>query len=286
MIEPVLRTYIASDGYRIHFRQWNAATPKGIIIALHGIQSHSGWYEFSSRRLADAGYTVCFADRRGSGLNGADRGHAAHGLRLINDVRALTHLIQDEHRPAGHAELPVTLLGLSWGAKIAAATMAMFPDEYQRLVLLYPGLEPRIRPNWWQRFRLNLARRFEVTKRHIPIPLSDPALFTSDREWQQFIANDPLAVQTVTSSLLNSGLDLDEIIQTHPDRISCPILLMLAGQDAIIDNRKVLTRVTSFGSSSLLIRNYPTARHTLEFESIREQFVNHLVEWLEQGSGK
>lgn len=281
MTEPVLRTYIASDGYRIHFRQWNAATPKGIIIALHGIQSHSGWYEFSSRRLADAGYTVCFADRRGSGLNGADRGHAAHGLRLINDVRALTHLIQDEHCAAGHSELPMTLLGLSWGAKIAAATMAIFPDEYQRLVLLYPGLEPRIRPNWWQRFRLNLARRFEVTKRHIPIPLSDPALFTADREWQKFIANDPLALHTVTSSLLNSGRDLDEIIQTHPNQITCPTLLMLAGQDAIIDNRKVLARVTSFATSSLLIRNYSTAQHTLEFESIRDQFVSDLVRWLD-----
>jgi alpha-beta hydrolase superfamily lysophospholipase len=213
-------------------------------------------------------------------LNGADRGHAAHGLRLINDTRSLTQLIQHENQLAGLPELPVTLLGLSWGAKIAAATTALFPDEIKRLVLLYPGLESRIRPNAWQRFRLNLARRFEVTKRHIPIPLSDPALFTSDPEWQRFIASDPLALHTVTSSLLNAGRDLDTLVNAHAARIACPILLMLAGQDAIIDNHKVMARVASFASSSVMTHRYPSTRHTLEFEPIREQFVSDLLNWL------
>lgn len=280
MIEPVLRQLIASDGYKLHYRQWTASNPKGIIIALHGIQSHSGWYGYSSSRLAEAGYTVCFADRRGSGLNGRDRGHAAHGERLINDVRSLTQLIRHEHQASGHPIIPVTLLGLSWGAKIAAATLAMFPDEFDHLVLLYPGLESRIRPNLWQRFRLRLARQFEIVRRDIPIPLGDPTLFTSSPEWQNFISEDPLALHTVTSSLLNAGRDLDGVLRGDPQKIAHPVLLMLAGNDDVIDNGKARSRVSTFGSPFVTIRTYPDARHTLEFESVREDFVNHLIEWL------
>ncbi|MFN9719858.1 MAG: alpha/beta fold hydrolase [Planctomycetota bacterium] len=281
MIEPVLRQCIASDGYPLHYRQWTAADPKGIVIALHGIQSHSGWYGYSSGRLAEAGYTVCFLDRRGSGLNGRERGHAAHGERLINDARSLAQQIRHDHEVRRFSPVPITLLGLSWGAKIAAATAALFPDEFDQLVLLYPGLESRIRPNPWQRFQLNLARHFEIVRRHIPIPLSDPAMFTSRAEWQAFISADPLALHAVTSSLLNAGRDLDIILQRESSRIVHPLLLMLAGRDEVIDNQKVLARIAAFGSRYVTIRTYPDARHTLEFEAVRETFVSHLIAWLD-----
>ena len=48
---------------------------KAHIVALHGIQSHSGWYTWSSRKLAEAGFAVHFTDRRGSGLNWQARGN-------------------------------------------------------------------------------------------------------------------------------------------------------------------------------------------------------------------
>ena len=136
MIEPSIRDLVASDGYRVHFRHWNPESfgipCRGIVIALHGIQSHSGWYDYSSRRMTEAGLAVYFADRRGSGLNGAQRGHAAHAMRLVNDVRALRLLAIAETAPLATPPLPVTLLGISWGGKIAAATAALFPEEFQR----------------------------------------------------------------------------------------------------------------------------------------------------------
>ena len=282
MSEPSIRSFTASDGYRIHFRHWKSATPRGIVIALHGIQSHSGWYAASSRAMADAGFDVYFADRRGSGLNGFQRGHAAHGMRLINDVRALAALARNERRTSADDGrlLPLTIMGISWGGKIAATAVATFPDEFNGLALLYPGLCPLIRPNAWQRFRLNLARRFEITKTDIPIPLRAPELFTDTVEWQQFIAHDPLALHTVTSSLLNAGRDLDEVIAACAADIRCPVLLMLAGRDRIIDNQKTRVMVTRFGTSHLTSVCYPDACHTLEFEPDRAAIFSDLTEWL------
>ena len=282
MSEPSIRSFTASDGYRIHFRHWKSETPRGIVIALHGIQSHSGWYEASSRAMADAGFDVYFADRRGSGLNGLQRGHAAHGMRLINDVRALATLARHEQRAAADdgASLPLTSMGISWGGKIAAAAAATFPGEFNGLALLYPGLHPRLCPNAWQRFRLNLARRFEITKTDIPIPLRAPELFTDTVEWQQFIAHDPLALHTVTSSLLNAGRDLDALLAERAGDIHCPVLLMLAGRDRIIDNPHTRVLVSQFGTTHLTCRCYPNACHTLEFEPARADIFGDLTEWL------
>lgn len=284
MIEPTIRKVTASDGCHLHFRHWNPETSgitcRGIVIALHGIQSHSGWYEYSSRRMAEAGLAVYFADRRGSGLNGHQRGHAAHALRLVNDVRTLRQLAIAETTPAASDPLPVTLLGISWGGKIAAATAALFPEEFQRLVLMYPGLVARLRLTWWQRLRLNIARDFEIVRKQIPIPLDNPALFTQVPEWQSFIANDALALHTVTSSFLNSGRELDRIFKEHAQRIQQPLLVMLAENDEIIDNLQVRRQVCEFGSHHCTLLTYSQAQHTLEFEPQRQTIFADLIEWL------
>jgi alpha-beta hydrolase superfamily lysophospholipase len=253
------------------------------VIALHGIQSHSGWYDYSSRRLADAGFAVYFPDRRGSGLNGFQRGHAAHAMRLVNDVRALRELAINETVVGtvnSNAQLPITILGISWGGKLAAVVAALFPREFDRLALLYPGLVARIGPTWSQLLRLNLARTFEVVKHHIPIPLDDPALFTQVPEWQQFISHDPLALHTVSSSFLNAGRDLDRELTTHCVKILQPTLLLLAENDSIIDNGAVRERVNRFGTHQLTTQVYPGARHTLEFEPNRDVVLADLLAWL------
>lgn len=278
MSDPTIRQFTTSDSYRLHFRHWKAAGPsRGLIIGLHGIQSHSGWYTWSSDRLAAAGYDVYFADRRGSGLNGRQRGHADHGMRLLNDVRQLIRFARREHATS---ELPLTLMAVSWGGKIAAALAATWPEEIDQLALLYPGLTPRLKPTRVQLRKLKLARRLDLRFKGVDIPLTDPQLFTGVAEHQQFIDEDPLALHRVTSGFLNSGRDLDDIIQTHCARITQPTLLMLAGHDQIIDNTATGQLVARFGAERQTVRRYPDAQHTLEFEPNRERFVSDVIDWL------
>ena len=286
-----IRSFTTSDGYELHFRYWQPVHCRGIVVALHGIQSHSGWYEYSSNAMCQAGFAVYFADRRGSGLNTVDRGHADHGLRLINDVRQLIDIARNEHNLSSHdtehepvtqPRSKLTLMGISWGGKIAAAIAALYPKEINALALLYPGLTPRISPNRWQLLRLNLARHFDIRHKSVPIPLGDPALFTSTQHWQEAIKSDPLALHCVTSGFLNSGRDLDSFVHQHSSAITHSTLLMLAGRDTIINNQSTRRLVAQFGVRRLLTILYPNARHTLEFEPDRSQFVADLVCWLNE----
>ena len=117
-----------------------------------------------------------------------------------------------------------------------------------------------------------------------PLPLDDPALFTNTSEWQQFIADDPLALHAVSSSLLNAGRDLDHIVSQQSPELRLPVLLMLAGNDQLIDNQATLSLVSKLRSSQLTIRHWAGATHTLEFEPNREQIFTELIDWLAAGS--
>ena len=148
------------------------------------------------------------------------------------------------------------------------------------LALLYPGLKAQVRPGWWSRVRLGLAERLDIRDKLVEIPLQDPALFTGDPDWQQFIRDDPLALREVTSGFLLANLELDRRIDHAVTEIACPLLLMLSGGDRIIDNPATRELFDEFVSPRKRLFEYPEADHTLEFEPGRDGFVDDLVEWL------
>jgi acylglycerol lipase len=272
----------ASDGYLLQYRHWRATSPvRGVVVALHGIQSHGGWYTYSSSRLAAAGYEVYFLDRRGSGFNRPQRGHAIHEERLLNDVRQfLGHLA--ELRPDLDG-LPRVLTGVSWGGKLAAAYAATFPADFQAIALLYPGLYSRLQPTWWQRWRLDWAAEVagwgHVT---LPIPLNDAALFTNTPRWQDFIHRDELALQRVTIDFLRANLRLTSLIEQRGPEIAVPVLMMLAGRDDVIDNARNRAWFERLATPRKRLIEYPDARHTLEFEPHPDQFIDDLIAWVSQ----
>lgn len=225
--------------------------------------------------IAKSGWDVYFADRRGSGLNGRDRGHADHGLRLLNDLKVIVRLARKEHPTA-----PIALLGLSWGGKLATAFAASCPDQIQRLILLYPATDSRIRPNFRQSLLLRLARRHDVRLKLVPLPFHEPGWFTDVREFQLRIENDPLALNCVTTGFLNATRDLDGIIRKKSQRITHPLLAMLAGNDRIVNNARIRQRISQWPVSDVSLIEYAGAEHTLEFCKEREAFFQDLTHWL------
>lgn len=278
---PHIRTYRAFDGYRLHYRHWEPATaaPIARIVALHGIQSHSGWYAGSSAQLCAAGCELFFLDRRGAGMNEPDRGHVAHPDLWLADVVQFLLELKLEERLNGR-RIPLLLMAVSWGGKLATIAAARRPDLVDRLALLYPGLCAKVHATWWQQLQLSLAERLGIRNRRVPIPLTDPALFTGQPAAQDFIRHDPLALREVSVSFLLANRQLDRWLPRCPGAINLPVLLMLAGQDRIIDNSRTRAYVDQFATTDRTIIEYPTACHTLEFEPDRDRIVDDLLEWL------
>jgi alpha-beta hydrolase superfamily lysophospholipase len=271
-----IEEHTASDGYRYRYRRYVPTQPaKARVICVHGIQSHGGWYEQSCESLCKAGYSVCFLDRRGSGLNQEGRGDAPSFRRLLDDI---AEFIQAETKPS--LGIPTFLLAISWGGKLAVALERRHPGLVDGLALICPGFFPKVRPSFGERLRIALTRLWSP-ERLFPVPLNDPGLFTANPRWQRFIQEDPLGLRQATARLLVESARLDAYLRWIPPCIRIPMLVLLAEKDRIIDNIRTRRFIERLASSDKRIIEYPGAHHTLEFEPNPEVYLGDLQRWLQ-----
>ncbi len=271
---PQIGFYRGQDSRRLAFRRWQNVNPVADVVYLHGIVSHSGWYESSCRHLAENNFQVHFLDRRGSGLNQSDRGDVSDWNAWIEDVRIyLDQLPKDR---------PRILLGISWGGILAAALARRHPDLINGLGLVCPGLYSRKAATRAQQLGIHLANRIGVGQRRVEVPLQDPALFTNSPESQRYIAEDPLTLRRITLRFAKHNLALLRYAVEAPESIETPMLLMLASLDPICDNDATRSFAARVGSSDQTIIEYHGASHTLEFESNPSQYFADLTAWCER----
>lgn len=275
MVEAIRGTLAAEDGYPLSFIHYPARGPSRATVAMiHGIQSHAGWYTQSSTRLAEAGFDVYFLDRRGSGANAQDRGHCRGPRQLKDDLLRFLRMVRST--AAGR---PVFLLAISWGGKLAVDAIQDHPDLVDGVIFIAPGWFAKIGPSLIE--QINVVYSLLFRPRHsLPIPLSDPALFTANAEKQAYLRADPLSLRFGSARLLMTSRLLDLAIRKAPERIGSPALLMLAEHDRIIDNAATRDYFARFGSTDRTVIEYPEAHHTLEFEPDPEPFFADLIAWL------
>ncbi len=265
----------ASDGYPFYFRHYPATAPvRARLVFVHGIRSHGGWYTRSCAALALAGFDVHFLDRRGSGLNTAHRGDTPGFRRLIDDVAEFVR-----HLRAEHATLPVFVCGISWGGKLAVGLPYRAPGLVDGLVLLCPGLVPKISPPLLQRARIAVARVFRPWK-FFPIPLNEPELFTASAEGRALIDTEPHGLREATARFLFNSFSLDIYLRRAAKRVTVPTLLALAERDRIIDNARTVAFAARFRGPVETV-TYPGAHHTLEFERADHPWLTDLVRWVD-----
>ncbi len=269
----------ASDGYRLAVRRWpvpEGQTTRGRILLIHGIQSHAGWYDGLGQRLAMSGFEAVFPDRRGSGRNTVARGDTTGTTRLVRDLR---QVLASTHDDRADQRVPLAVVGISWGGKLAVLLAADSRRPVSALALITPGLFAQISPPLGTRLRIGLARMVRPRKR-FPIPLNDPELFTEVLERRRFIAEDQLALREATARLLSTSVRLDVRVRLAAPSIRCPSLLQLAGRDRIIANDKTRAFFKAFPATDKTVLEYPEAQHTLEFEPDPTRYAQDLIAWL------
>jgi acylglycerol lipase len=269
-----------SDGYEAFARIWLPGQPAGGLLYLHGIQSHGGWFEASAERLArQCNLAVLLPDRRGSGRNDRDRGHAPSARRLILDcIECLDELHVRTGAPSFH------VLGVSWGGKQALALWPHAPHRIASLTLVAPGVFPLVDMPLGEKIRVALSI-LAAPRATFAIPLNEPELFTADPKWQTFIRTDPLKLTRVTTSFLMTSRRLDRYARAvERDPTGCPLRVFLAGRDRIIDTPRTRQFVRGLSWPCRGLTEYPDAAHTLEFEPDPEPYLRDLVDWIREVS--
>ncbi|BCS94867.1 hypothetical protein DSLASN_04990 [Desulfoluna limicola] len=258
--EPRIKTLTMPDDYPIHYRVWGQEKGEDVILILHGGMSHSGWQAPLAKALRNRHdhLTVMAADRRGCGLNPI-RGDLGTMPQVIDDVVRHVELLQRSFSR-------VHLAGWCQGAQYAAIAASALERKPDSMILLTPGFF------WNERFRsvitiaenvmMDMISEFNLKPERdhacIPIPM-EPADFTLEEKWLDFIENDPLKTTQIT---LKSANIMDEIQERSWYAIltnTCPTLAILAENDRIVDNKKVADFI-----GHQFIANGPNSLETIE----------------------
>ncbi|MBN2191067.1 MAG: lysophospholipase [Candidatus Aureabacteria bacterium] len=271
-----IKYYKSSDGCKIAYRFWPAGTPaKNIFIYIHGIESHSGWFENTARLLAANGRSVYAPDRRGSGLSEGPRGDLSSYKEILADIRCLIRIIKDETPGTG-----IFLIGLSLGASIIINYALEYPDEAAGLVLMSPAIETLINVPFFMKLDIFISKILNPRKR-FPIPITAD-MFSDSREVQEYIRKDELKINSVTASFYLELLRMKIIHYSKADKLKIPVLILLAERDRIIDNKAVVewAERLNAGREIKVIKN---ACHSLQLETIEHEneIIQDILSWAE-----
>ncbi len=285
---PRIEFYNACGCRRLAVRTWCASGPaEARVVFLHGITSHGGWYGECAEYLAAQGFDVAFLDRRGSGLNVDAMGDVGSWTTWIDDV---VNFVQPKANtastePATEPNLPTILCGISWGGKLAAAVARRMPGQLAGLILNCPGIYSPFMPGIAKRAVLAVPAARRLQQRRMRIPLRKPELFTDSPRWREFIARDPLALRTISWRFAQEDRKLTRYARDAAGFLRLPTLMLLAGQDRIVDNSRTRDYFGRIASDRKMLIEYHSAAHTLEFEPDTTRYFCDLAEWISETVG-
>jgi alpha-beta hydrolase superfamily lysophospholipase len=272
--------FIDAHGVTIAYDVHPARTsPRAVVQLLHGVGEHAGRYGALAAALADAGFTVYADDHRGHGRTGMAQWHDAARLgRLgpgghraaVDAVWQFTRLIRAEN-----PDLPLVLLGHSWGSFLAQILVNRHPDAYDAVVL--SGSALRI-PGSLNAGDLNARWK------------ADGAMGTewlsSDHAVGRAFLDDPL---TTTRPLLALFGPLDALRLFGRPRKNLgrdlPLLLMVGAEDSVGGPRSVHRLAAAYrdrsGLTDVTTLVYPGARHEIFNETVQADVRADLLAWLD-----
>jgi acylglycerol lipase len=265
----------ASDGVPLHYLRWAsiAREPWAVLVFLHGVASHAAWFDETAADLAEQGVTVYAPDRRGSGRSGGRRGHLASYAQALDDVDEVVRLVTSQQQ-----RTPLFLAASSWAAKLGLVYAALRPAQLSGLLLLGPGLLPRVQLSAVQRAAV-VAGQLVTPTAPITIPLT-PELYTTTPRYRDFIRADGLRLLTATAQFFWQTGRLDRRRADATARLRHSLLVMQGENDAMMDVPGTRAWFAQVTVPDKTYRSYPGAGHTLDFEPDRRQYVADLLGWL------
>jgi acylglycerol lipase len=273
--DAVSRLVLASDGVELHCLRWygGPSPPWAVVVFLHGIASHGGWFAETAADLDTEGVAVYAPDRRGSGRSGGPRGHLDRYERALDDVDEVVRLVSAEHPGT-----PLFLAASSWAAKLGVVYASLRPAPLSGLLLLGPVLLPRVNLSPWRRALVVAGHLVRPTAR-LPIPLT-PELYTANPPYRDFIRADPLRLLEATTQFYWQTARLDRRRGRDTARLQLPVLLLQGEADQMVDVPATRRWFDGLGGQRSSYRAYPGASHTLDFEPDRTRYLEDLLAWL------
>lgn len=264
-----------SGGLTLRGRWWPRPDPRGTLVIAHGFGEHGGTFRHVAESLGPAlAIDIVAVDFRGHGRSPGRRGVVRRYEELTDDLQRVMDWTA-RRRP----DLPRFVLGHSNGGQIALRSALANPTAIDGLIVSNPALRIAlpIPPH-----KLILGR---FLLRHAPwVTLNSPMrvhLLTRDPEVQRAHRADRLRHHRISAPLFFGMVDGGEMLLAHAQEIRIPTLLIVGGQDPVVDPTAARELYDHLGSDDKTLLLYPRMLHEPLNELGREQVLDDVAQWIE-----
>ena len=273
-------SYTDAHGVAIHYYVWQSPKPHAVLQLTHGLGDHARRYEYVAQALAAAGYTVYADDHRGHGATGLDQyaGDVSKlgklgkgGLRAATEnIRELTAIIRAEN-----PELPVALLGHSWGSLMVQDVLNEHADEYE--VAILTGTAHRTFAH------MNSGN---LNANHKDLGTTGYEWLSRDQRVAEDFVSDPLTFYADALKLFGpiDGMRLFGRPSKNIKR-DIPLLIMIGDEDSLGGVTSIEWLAADYATRSKLTDMeaivYPGARHEIFNETNKDEVIDDLIGWLD-----
>ncbi len=259
---------------RLQYRSWEVTRARATLIFIHGLSDHGGRYEGFGDRMAEFGCSTFILDLRGHGYSEGRRGHIRRFDVYLQDIERFRREVLGSTSPAKQT----FLVGHSMGGLIVLRYLQQYDPPFRGAVLSAPWLGTMVDvPRW----KIAAARTLERVLPALPIPAGIPTDYLShDRTVVDRYRHDPLVHGRITPRLFAETAEAMRLALEQADRVTVPLLLLLAGQDRLVDTRRALAFGRSLRASDVTVRLYPDLYHELFLETEREIVFQDVRAWL------
>lgn len=241
--------------------------------------------------LYQQGYSVFIHDHRGQGLSGrmtdnSHMGYVQHFDDYVSDFKLFVEQIvtpNTSHKPH--------LLCHSMGGAIGFLIISAFPDMFNKVVFSAPmfGIRPAL-PNWLEKLLLGVhfsihktAAYFVGQQDYVNHSFEDNELTHSKIRYELFRQEYEEAPSTklggVTGEWLKAALVAMNKVEYLASSFPIPALVLQAGQDQVVDNKRQTRVVRKMANAQLQI--ILDAKHELlmEQDKLRNECLSHLLQF-------
>lgn len=269
---PSEETLDGKDGNQIFFRCWRpAGTPSALVVICHGVNSHSGQYDWTARQLVDKGFAVYALDLRGRGKSSGERFSIKDIEEYVGDLATMIELAKT--REPG---LAVFLLGHSAGGVVSCVYTLEHQSEIDGLIcesfafrVPAPGVV------------LSVIKGLSRMAPHLRVLKLHNEDFSRDPEAVRALNADPLiAGEVQPASTVAALVRADERLEKEFGRITLPVLIM----HGTVDKATVPAGSEFFylhaGSQDKTLKLYEGHYHDLFNDYGKEEVMLDTTHWI------
>ena len=257
------------EGVKIFTREWQA---RGVVVIAHGLNAHSGLYEWAAQQFTSNGLAVYALDHRGRGRSEGERFFVKKFADWTKDLATFIDIVKTRE-----PDLPVFLLGHSAGGVIACGYALDHQDQLAGLIcedFAYQIPAPDI--------ALAILKGVSRVAPHARVFKLKNEDFSRDPAVVAAMNADPLITnESQPSETVAELARADELLKKSFAQITLPLLILHGTADKVTKPSGSKEFYERAGSIDKTLKLYEGHFHDLLADIGKQQVMSDIQVWID-----